>query len=227
MINENELKNQITKNLVYYRKKSGLTQADVADKISYSDKAISKWERGVGIPDILVLSKLAEVYGVSLSTLVETENQNQETKEIIKDDKNEIDIKKRHRLIAWLSVALVWLIASILYCVFVIVLKKIGLFYLFFIYAIPVSFIIALVFNLLWGRPLYNTVFESFLSWTLCFAIITTYLNVIDFDNPYVWFLLLIPLFLQVLVILWNNLINTGRIRLSKTQKTNDNMSKK
>ena len=60
---ENNNKDMITKyladNIVYYRKKMALTQLELADKLNYSDKSISKWERGEGVPDIFVIKELS------------------------------------------------------------------------------------------------------------------------------------------------------------------------
>ena len=47
------------------RKKKGLTQAMLAEKLSLSDKTISKWESGQGYPDITVIPKLAEIFSVT------------------------------------------------------------------------------------------------------------------------------------------------------------------
>ena len=62
-----EIKRNIAKNLVAYRKQAHLTQAELAEKINYSDKAVSKWERAEGIPDVLVLCELAQLYGVTVN----------------------------------------------------------------------------------------------------------------------------------------------------------------
>ena len=62
-----ELKDVIAANLAAYRKQSGFTQQEIADKINYSDKAVSKWERGDGIPDVTVLKTLADVYGITVN----------------------------------------------------------------------------------------------------------------------------------------------------------------
>ncbi len=58
---EERLKKNIAKNLSSLRKSAGLTQAELGEKLTYSDKSISKWERGDGLPDLLVLDKLAEL----------------------------------------------------------------------------------------------------------------------------------------------------------------------
>ena len=62
---EIELKETITANLIKYRKTNSYTQAALAEKINYSDKAVSKWERGESIPDLYTLTLLAELYGIT------------------------------------------------------------------------------------------------------------------------------------------------------------------
>ena len=60
----------IGKNLQILRKKNSLTQAELAEKLNYSDKAISKWEKGESLPPIEVFYKLSQLYGVVLITLL-------------------------------------------------------------------------------------------------------------------------------------------------------------
>ncbi|MBQ7100690.1 MAG: helix-turn-helix transcriptional regulator, partial [Clostridia bacterium] len=57
----------MAKNISELRKASGLTQAQLAEKLSYSDKSVSKWERGDGVPDVVVMQKMAELFGVTLN----------------------------------------------------------------------------------------------------------------------------------------------------------------
>ena len=54
MENVNEINRKIGKNLACYRKAVGLTQAELAEKINYSDKSVSKWESGNGVPDVYI-----------------------------------------------------------------------------------------------------------------------------------------------------------------------------
>ena len=70
MDNSIEINRKIAKNLTYYRKAAGYTQAELAEKINYSDKSVSKWESGNGVPDIYTLIQLAELYGVSVDVLI-------------------------------------------------------------------------------------------------------------------------------------------------------------
>lgn len=60
----------IAKHLSTLRKAKGLTQGEVAERFNYSDKSISKWEKGDSLPDIGVLKDLADFYEVSLDFLV-------------------------------------------------------------------------------------------------------------------------------------------------------------
>ena len=61
-MNDEKLKNQLGANIASYRKSQGLTQAGLAEKLNYSDKAVSKWERGESAPDVLTLVQLAELF---------------------------------------------------------------------------------------------------------------------------------------------------------------------
>ena len=66
-------KKTIGKFIAVLRKANGLTQAELAEKINYSDKSVSKWESGNGIPDVYTLMQIAELFGVTLNDLVTAE----------------------------------------------------------------------------------------------------------------------------------------------------------
>ena len=59
-MDDERLKTQIGANIASYRKRAGLTQAGLAEKLNYSDKAVSKWERGESVPDVLTMVQLAD-----------------------------------------------------------------------------------------------------------------------------------------------------------------------
>ena len=69
-VTEENLKKHFAKNLSSYRRQSGMTQLELAEKLNYSDKSISKWERGDGLPDLLVAANIAETLGVTLNDLI-------------------------------------------------------------------------------------------------------------------------------------------------------------
>lgn len=56
------------------RKRSGFTQAGLAEKLGYSDKSISKWERGEGIPDVYCLKRMADLFDVTVDALLTEES---------------------------------------------------------------------------------------------------------------------------------------------------------
>ena len=64
------LGNQIGSNIAAYRKQAGLTQAGLAEKLNYSDKAVSKWERGESVPDVMTLVQLAELFRIPVGELL-------------------------------------------------------------------------------------------------------------------------------------------------------------
>ena len=93
---EERLKKNIAKNLSSLRKSAGLTQAELGEKLTYSDKSISKWERGDGLPDLLVLDKLAELYGV---TVLKNKPKREAVREAMTKFNGNNNLKKRRYLI--------------------------------------------------------------------------------------------------------------------------------
>ena len=69
-MDDEKVKYRIGANIAAYRKQEGLTQAGLADKLNYSDKAVSKWERGESIPDVLTLMQMATLFGITVNDLV-------------------------------------------------------------------------------------------------------------------------------------------------------------
>ena len=105
MEKEEKLRRNLANNLIHYRKESNLTQLQLAEKLNYSDKAISKWERAESVPDIYILNTLAELYSCSVDDLLS---------ERIKVKRS---FYKNRFIISLMAVALVWLVAIIVYMV--------------------------------------------------------------------------------------------------------------
>ena len=181
---ELELKETITNNLIHYRKLNNLTQATLAEKINYSDKAISKWERGESIPDIYTLTMLAELYGITINDLTTNKKQ---LKPKIKNH------KQNHLIITILSVILVWLAASVTYLL-PSVFKNIPNLWISFIVALPVSFIVLLVFSTLWGTK--KTTFLSItgLILTIILAVALIFSICLSLHKAWLLFILFAPL---------------------------------
>ena len=189
----NELKKNIADNLIFYRKKKGLTQLDIAEKLSYSDKAVSKWERAEAVPDIYTLKQLADLYNIKVDDLLSNDTKRREklTKSNAKKDK----VKKI--LVTVLSCGLVWLIATILYIFPAIVLPEVTNTWLIFIWALAINFIILVVFSCIWSTRLNICLTVSGLIWTMFLAICLT------IGTAKIWWLFVIGVPLQILTILW------------------------
>lgn len=186
-IDAEQLKLTIGKNICEYRKVANLSQVEFAEKLNYSDKAVSKWERGESLPDIVVLKQIADLFGLTVNDLI-----GQKKKRTITLQK----ILKSKILVMWLSVALVWLVATIAY-VFLTLFTGLPKTWLAFIYAIPVSFIVCIVLCARWRLTIPLTVFESLFVWTLALTVCLS----VSFQN--IWLLFIIGFPLQVMIILW------------------------
>ena len=130
------VKDVIAKNLAELRRDHKLTQQQLADKLNYSDKAVSRWEHGETLPDIETLCKICDIYGVSFEYLLEEEQpQPSKNPHILKKD---IGGKISITLIA---ICTVWLVAIIA----VITLNMLGRFnsWKIFIWALPITGFVA------------------------------------------------------------------------------------
>ena len=142
-----DLKKIIAKNISELRREAGMTQLDLAERLNYSDKAVSKWESGASVPDVGVLLEIAKLFGVTVDYLLTEEH-------IVPVEapsaEKESGRKRKHLVITLLSVALVWFIAT---AVFVIceLCGADSFHWLTFAYAVPVSSVVLIVFNSIWG----------------------------------------------------------------------------
>ena len=159
-MDEQKIKSTLAKNIAYYRKGKNLTQSELAEKIAYSDKAVSKWERGEGLPDILVMMKLCEIFSISLNDLVSEKQKRIKTSFL----RNKI-------IITILAVLLAWLVAVISFVILNLTLPDPSYTWLSFIYALPVTGIILIVFTAIWGNKWFVCGSISFLIWMVCLGI--------------------------------------------------------
>ena len=67
------MNNSIGSKIAELRKKNGMTQADLAEKLGITDKAVSKWERNLSCPDITTIPRISEIFGVSVDELMQCE----------------------------------------------------------------------------------------------------------------------------------------------------------
>ena len=190
------LNQAIAKNLIYYRKRAGLTQAELAEKINYSDKSISKWESAAGVPDVYVLVRLAELYGITLNDIV-----GDSPKQEPKKEKTGL-----HILVTALSVGIVWLVATCVFVLMQLVANPLEWPWLIFIYAVPVTAVVTLVFACVWRYKILNFISVTTLIWSILTSVFLTLLLVVLQQGGSVnglWMLFLIGAPLQVLLVLW------------------------
>ncbi len=187
-----ELKHIIAKNIAELRRKNGLTQLMLAEKLNYSDKAVSKWESGASLPDIVVLKEMADLFGVTVDSLLS------------EDGKVELRPASRprrriHTIVPLLSVMLVWLIGTLIFVSLTMAGVK-GSNWLSFIWPVPVSFIVLLVFNSIWGKRRLNYLIISMLMWSLLAAV---YLSALSYNH---WLLFVMGVPGQAIILLWSGL---------------------
>jgi len=189
-----ELKGTIAKNIVALRKKAKLTQLELAQKLNYSDKAVSKWERAESVPDVGVLKAIAELFGVSVDYLLaDTHEEKPEAT---------AERKRVNRLVvSLLAVALVWLIATVVFVVLKLYPREFAFLWTVYVYAIPVSCVVLLVFNSLWGSKRLNYVIISLLLWSLIGSV---YIGFYKYYDLRLLFVIGIPA--QIIIILWSYL---------------------
>ena len=185
MINENDFKLIVAKNLIKFRKANGLTQLELAEKLNYSDKAVSKWERGESLPDVYMLQIIADMFGITLNDLVS------ENTEVVKPKG-----KFNKNIVMALSVGLVWLVAVVLFVLFIIL--QVDMAWLTFMYAIVASLVVSIVFCKIYNYRFLLFASISGLYYSIPLAICTT-LNWTS--NIALLFIISCPL--QILTILW------------------------
>lgn len=165
----------IASNITALRKNAGMTQAGLAEKIGYSDKSISKWERADGIPDVICLKAIADLFGVTVDYMLTEEHPSPQSTDEAPISENDtapisadIGYTTNHIAVSLLSVAGVWLLAFAVY----IILRLCGIpFGLSFVVACPITAILLIVFNALWGNRRHTFWYVSLLVWSLLFLI--------------------------------------------------------
>ncbi len=190
---DEKVKRILASNIAYYRKESGLTQDELADRIFYSGKSVSKWERAEGMPDVCVLVELARIFGVTVNDMLSEEP------------------KKPHRaqsavrrgIITLMSLALVWLLATIAFFFMRIAAPAFGGAWLAFIIALPVMFIVAIVLTALWHPRILTFLSISGLVWSLALTLHLCF----RIENMFLIYI--IAGVLQLLIVLWYLLVNT------------------
>lgn len=203
-MNDEKLKKQLGANIVTFRKRIGLTQAKLAERLNYSDKAVSKWERGESMPDVLTLVQLAELFDTTVDELLRDPDAIPENSggpiEHAMEAAVEKTLKRKanKKVILLLSSLLVWFVALL---VFVIVSSlDIPRSWIAFLYAIPVDAIVQLSLRSAWRDFRWNKTLISILMWG---GLLSLYASLKLFVHVDIWKLFLLGIPGQLAVLLW------------------------
>ena len=183
------VKEIIAANLVALRKSHRFTQQELAEKLNYSDKAISRWEHAETLPDIETLCKICDIYGVKFEYLLQKEQPPRNKNPHVV--RNDFSKKAAITLIAILAV---WLIALIAYVYSNWILGENR--WKLFIWAIPVSSVIWQFCNRLWGNKVLGRIISSITSWT---TILGIYISLLKYN---IWMIFIIGIPIQFIIIL-------------------------
>lgn len=243
-----EIRRNIAANIQRLRVGSGMTQQELGEYLNYTDKAVSKWERGESVPDVGVLLKIANLFGVTLDHLVTDHKHDDEqvldkgeeisdaefselrmvvgrygegavaprTSEAVpQEDPSQTKFANLASVfgytpgkfsVALMSAASVWLAAVITYVVLSVFVPSFDKAWICFVFAVPASLIVLLIFNLIWGEMRYSFTLMSALLWTALGSVFVFFL-----DKGQNWILFLIGIPAQILLLLWSRLVKRRR----------------
>ncbi|MBO4879052.1 MAG: helix-turn-helix domain-containing protein [Clostridia bacterium] len=200
---DEKVKRIVASNIAHYRKECNLTQDELADMIFYSGKSVSKWERGDGMPDVCVLVALADIFGVTVNDMLAEKHKKA----------HHAQPQLKRNIITLMSLALVWLIATLVYFFIRIAAPQMERAWLAFIIAIPVMFIVAIVLTSLWHPRILRFLSISGLVWGIALALH------LSFRIENMFLIYVIAAVLQLLIVLWYLLVNTNLLSGVKKQK--------
>ena len=167
-----DIPKNIAKNITELRKNAGMTQARLAEEIGYSDKSVSKWERGDGVPDIVCLKNIADLFGVSVDYLLESEHNTSPAATVQEcsaepEKQSESYIINRAAIVG-VTLAGILMLSAIVF----VILKLCGIVSaLPFVIACPVFALLIVIFNSIWGVTKYNFYTVSLLVLSILFLI--------------------------------------------------------
>ena len=203
-MNADKLKFQIGSNIAAYRKLAGLTQAGLAERINYSDKAVSKWERGESVPDVTTLVQLAEQFDITVNDLLIDPNAlpgnpGKLEKAMTQVSEKALKRKADKNIILGLSSILVWFVALLRY----VLLSSFEIGqrwnWVFFFYAIPANCIVLLSLRSAWHDFRWNKLLISGIVWGSLLSIYVT----ATFWNFHLWKIFLLGILGQLAIFLW------------------------
>lgn len=189
---EKDIKKTIANNICELRKTNKLTQVELAEKLNYSDKAVSRWERGDTLPDIDILLKICDLFNVSFDYLISTEDKKEKQRQFTKSQVS------NHLVTTLLCISIIWLLATIIFVYSDIIIHT--TYWKIFVWAVPITAVVAVISNMFWGKKKYSVYLESIMIWTILIAIFVQFL---DYK---MWAIFILGIPIQIIIILWSNL---------------------
>ena len=217
-MDDEKLKSQIGKNIAAHRKRCGMTQAGLAEKLNYSDKAVSKWERGESVPDVITLMQLAEQFEIGVTDLLEDPNQIPADSDVKIQQVVEKTLKRKasKTIILRLSSLLVWFVALFIYVV--VSSFDIPNGWLPFFYAIPADAIVLLSLRSAWHDFRWNRAYISDIVWGV---LLSFYVTMWVFFRLNVWRVFLLGIPGQIAIFLWFRMFRPAQEK--EEEKTEEN----
>ena len=212
-MDDEKLKSRIGANIAAYRKLSGLTQVGLAEKLNYSDKAVSKWERGESVPDVLTLVQLARQFDITVNDLLIDPdelpgNPGKLEKAMTQVSEKALKRKANKNVILALSSTLVWFVALLAF----VLLSSFDFLdpysCLLFFYAIPANAIVLLSLRSAWHDFRWNKALISVIVWGTLLSVYVTILTLFQYNF---WKIFLLGIPGQIAVLLWFRMFHPGR----------------
>ena len=209
-MNEQKLRRQIGANIAAYRRRQGLTQAGLAEKLNYSDKAVSKWERGESVPDVVTLVSISEQLNVTVNELLEDPNElpadtGRVEKTMERVVQRTLKRKANKNIILGLSSILVWFVATLLFVVLSSV--EIDFSWLAFLYAVPANCIVMLSLRSAWKDFRWNRALISGVMWG---SLTCLYVTLLILGHINIWKIFLLGVPGQLAILLWFKMFRSG-----------------
>ena len=197
-------------NIAACRKRAGMTQAELALKLNYTDKAVSKWERGESVPDLITLIQLAELFGISLDALTADPNALPEDAGALQQTMDRVvqkTLKRKadKRIIVWLCSLIVWFAATLAFVVVTSARLPYG--WLAFLFAVPADAIVVLSLRSAWRDFRSNLGLISVIMWGVLASVFAVLALVLE---PY-WLIFLLGIPGQLAIFLWFRLFRTAK----------------
>ena len=208
-----KLKLQIGSNISMYRKRAGLTQAGLAEKLNYSDKAVSKWERGESVPDVLTLAQLADQFDITVNDLLSDpealpDHPTNLEAAMTKVSEKALKRKADKGIILKLSSLLVWFVALFFYVILSSFELTAPYRHILFFYAIPTNAIVLLSLRSAWHDFRWNKVLISIIVWG---SLLSLYATLFLFWKVHLWKIFLLGIPGQMAILLWFKLFKPAK----------------